>query len=186
LCRKAFSIDRLKKLHVDLPDGSDIPTDPALQLLQRVALVSGNEPSLDELVGVVEEAKAFLASHSSDKPYVRPYPSMTMLCIDMPSQYLPLRAAIEALDRFTAMQEVLEKQAHAHEEKRRSWKHKVYNARASLKTAQTVEQNLLQQLQAVQSECETYVLRLRFISRISRSIFAPRHRRANACVHRCA
>jgi len=53
------------------------------------------------------------------------------------------------------MQEDLQKQAHAYEEKKRSLKHKVRNARADLQTSQTLEQNLVQKLDKMESDLKS-------------------------------
>jgi hypothetical protein len=70
LCRKPFTLERVKKLHVDLPDPGAFSPDPALQLLQRLALVSAQDSSSEEFVEVVEHAKVFIDSHEQD-PSVR-------------------------------------------------------------------------------------------------------------------
>jgi len=96
LCRKTFSIDRLKKLHVDLPESSDTqavrddtPVNHALELLKRVALVSGENASTEEFVAVVEEAKEFLGSHVDDVISVRKHRSASI----SPLITVPVRAS---------------------------------------------------------------------------------------------
>jgi hypothetical protein len=68
-----------------------------------------------------------------------------------PSQCPPLRAAVEALDRFSAMKEELCQQATAHEGEMRSWRHKVSIALADIENLQTRERKLSEKLHAAET-----------------------------------
>ncbi|KAF9235479.1 hypothetical protein BU15DRAFT_64834 [Melanogaster broomeanus] len=71
LCRKTFQPDRVKKLHVAAPPELDAAAEEAVKgesnrLLQRVALVSGEDVPDDEIVEVVTEVEAWLSGHTTD------------------------------------------------------------------------------------------------------------------------
>ena len=61
-------------------------------------------------------------------------------------QYQPLRAAIEALDRFRTLGQDLESQAATFEEKRRSMKHRIRDYRADVESLRAAERHLIEQL----------------------------------------
>ncbi|KAG8221493.1 hypothetical protein J3R82DRAFT_1706 [Butyriboletus roseoflavus] len=71
LCRKAFQSDRVKKLHVAGPpelDGAAEETivEQATQLLQRIAVVSGEDVPDIEIIVVVTEVEEWLSNNSTD------------------------------------------------------------------------------------------------------------------------
>lgn len=71
LCRKAFQPDRIKKLHVAGPpelDGAAEETieEEATQLLQRVALVSGEDVPDVEIIEVVTQVEEWFSNNSAD------------------------------------------------------------------------------------------------------------------------
>ena len=71
LCRKAFQSDRVKKLHVAGPpelDGAaeEMIEAEAAQLLQRVALASGEDVPDIEIIEVVTEVEEWFSNNSAD------------------------------------------------------------------------------------------------------------------------
>src|ERR1700685_2004939 len=71
LCRKNFQPDRVKKLHVDKapdePDGTNVLLEShSAVLLQRVALISGeNAPAVD-VAEVINDVMEWLSTQSND------------------------------------------------------------------------------------------------------------------------
>ena len=71
LCRKAFLPDRIKKLHIDRPpnyaDNDD--STRVSELLQRIALVSGENAAEEQVMGVISEVQQWLATRD-DRTHV--------------------------------------------------------------------------------------------------------------------
>jgi hypothetical protein len=161
LCRKPFSLDRIKKLHVDLPDANDLAPGPAVEILQRIALVSRETASDEDVRQAVDEAKAFLDTHLDNAESVSslpPLPASLDRRVTERVQYLPLVAAIEALSRFDAMKDAFENQKREFTHKERSWKHQFRNAHTDLKTARAVERSLLKQVEEIEASWRTCAL----------------------------
>lgn len=64
LCRKAFLPDRIKKLHIDRPPNYSDNDDSmrVSELLQRVALVSGENAAEEQVMSVISEVQQWLAT----------------------------------------------------------------------------------------------------------------------------
>ena len=76
LCRKPFHLDRIKKLHVakapNEPDGADVVLDSrSTVLLQRVALVSGEDSPDESLWDVLNDVGQWLSSPSNNVSLVQ-------------------------------------------------------------------------------------------------------------------
>jgi hypothetical protein len=71
LCRKNFQPDRVKKLHVDKapqePDGTNVLLDlHSAVLLQRVAMVSGENTPDEDVMEVLNDVTEWLSTQSND------------------------------------------------------------------------------------------------------------------------
>ncbi|KIM81257.1 hypothetical protein PILCRDRAFT_506477 [Piloderma croceum F 1598] len=71
LCRKNFQPDRVKKLHVDKapqePDGTNVLLDShSAVLLQRVAMVSGENTPDEDVMEVLNDVTEWLSTQSND------------------------------------------------------------------------------------------------------------------------
>ena len=80
LCRKTFSPERIKKLHIDryVPNDSIEPdeTPQINDFLQRIALVSGEDMQEDSVADVLSEVSRWLATRSEGQGLVRFGPSV--------------------------------------------------------------------------------------------------------------
>jgi hypothetical protein len=77
LCRKPFQSDRVKKLHLANPPELDNAEQNAIDahaslLLQRIALVSGEDTPEPDVVEVVTEVQEWLQSQPDDPNSVSP------------------------------------------------------------------------------------------------------------------
>ncbi|KAF8547679.1 hypothetical protein OG21DRAFT_1490004 [Imleria badia] len=129
LCRKSFQPDRVKKLHVAGPPELDGATEAtieaeATQLLQRVALVSGDDVPDVEIIEVVTEVEEWLSSNSADD-----------------NSHRPLRVSLAALQRYKALQERNERDHAEYRRVRRELKAYRRNAHQDSKTSRAVEES---------------------------------------------
>ncbi|KAF8444015.1 hypothetical protein L210DRAFT_595283 [Boletus edulis BED1] len=139
LCRKTFQPDRLKKLHVAGPPELDgVPEAlievEATQLLQRVALASGEDVPDVEIIEVVTHVEEWLSTNSADE-----YP------------HRPLRAALTTLQRYKALQERNERDYAEYRRARRELKAYRRNAHQDSKTSRAVEESLLGRIDEIES-----------------------------------
>ncbi|KIJ62290.1 hypothetical protein HYDPIDRAFT_114784 [Hydnomerulius pinastri MD-312] len=140
LCRKAFQPDRVKKLHVAGPPELDGAAEEALEaqahlLLQRVALVSGDDVPEDEIVDVVTDVDQWLSSQSND-----------------PNSHRPIRAAVAALQRHKALQDQNLRDTAECRRARRELKISKRNAEHDHKTSRAVEESLLSRIHEIEHE----------------------------------
>ncbi|KAH7890474.1 hypothetical protein F5I97DRAFT_35195 [Phlebopus sp. FC_14] len=148
LCRKAFQPDRVKKLHVAGPpelDGAEeegeggatttTNTTQAFLLLQRLALVSGEDIPDEEVVEVVTEVDAWLSGQSENDDSTR-----------------PVRAAVNTLQRYKALQDQHEREKAEHRRLRHQFKHSRRHADHDSKTSRAVEESLLTRIQEIESD----------------------------------
>ncbi|KAH7915531.1 hypothetical protein BJ138DRAFT_1141534 [Hygrophoropsis aurantiaca] len=152
LCRKAFQPDRVKKLHVagppEVDDSSEEIYNARLQdLLQRVALVSGENEPEENVVQVVTEVENWLATQSDDPDFAR-----------------PLRAAVAALQRYKALLDSNARDKIEFRRLRTQFRSSRRTAEHDSKTSRAVEESLLTRIQEIENE-NTFDLRLQ-ISRL--------------------
>ncbi|KAH7926580.1 hypothetical protein BV22DRAFT_1194256 [Leucogyrophana mollusca] len=145
LCRKAFQPDRVKKLHVAGPPELDDSTEDAYnarlhELLQRVALVSGENEPEENVVQVVTEVDDWLASQSDD-----------------PDSARALRAAVGALQRYKALLDLNERERLEFRRLRHQLRSSKRNADHDIKTSRVVEESLLTRIQEIENEHATEV-----------------------------
>ncbi|KAF8548733.1 hypothetical protein OG21DRAFT_1489144 [Imleria badia] len=159
LCRKSFQPDRIRKLHVAGPpelDGAATIDAGATQLLQCVALVSGEDVSDVEVIEVVTEVEEWLSSNSAEDnsvalELVLAHGNGIMMTGGPASLHRPLRAALAALRRYKALQERNERD---HAEHRRVY-HELAayrrNAHQDPQTSRAVEESLLGRIDEIES-----------------------------------
>ncbi|KAG6329399.1 hypothetical protein ID866_9691 [Astraeus odoratus] len=172
LCRKTFQQGSVKKLHLAVPpelDGaSESPENAqASSLLQRVALVSGEDVPDAEVVAVLTEVDEWLSQHSDDA-----------------NSNQPLRAAVASLQRYKALLDQTERDKVEHRRLRHQLKSSRRNADHDLKTSRAVEESLLSRIQELESE---YALEVSDSAASAADEFtSPRLRSSSypACKHR--
>ncbi|KIK98624.1 hypothetical protein PAXRUDRAFT_823669 [Paxillus rubicundulus Ve08.2h10] len=140
LCRKSFQPDRVKKLHVAGPPELGDAAEEAIggqanELLQRVALVSGEDTPDTEIIDVVTDVETWLSEHSSD-----------------PDSYKPLRAAVATLQRYKALQDQNQREHMEYRRARRELKAYRRNADQDSKTSRAVEESLLNKIDEMREE----------------------------------
>jgi len=92
LCREPFDLNCVKKLHVEIPPEREnaeqgVVHDHANFLLHRMSLVSGEGVPEGDVVEVVSEVQEWLQSQPND-----------------PYSHIPLRAALDSIQRYQALQ----------------------------------------------------------------------------------
>ncbi|KIJ16213.1 hypothetical protein PAXINDRAFT_168744 [Paxillus involutus ATCC 200175] len=140
LCRKTFQPDRVKKLHVAGPPELGDAAEEAIggqanELLQRVALVSGEDTPDTEIIDVVTDVETWLSEHSSD-----------------PDSHRPLRAAVATLQRYKALQDRNQREHAEYRRARRELKTYRRNADQDTKTSRAVEESLLHKIDEMREE----------------------------------
>ncbi|EPQ51327.1 hypothetical protein GLOTRDRAFT_133200 [Gloeophyllum trabeum ATCC 11539] len=146
LCRKAFLRDRIKRLHVDRvpPDEAGVtPATPRIgysqtqleeiELLQRLALASGEDTPESELAQIIVEVEEWLTGRNADASRA-------------------LRKALTAIQRHKRKESEWQNQSEMyrllkHEYKR---KRKIYDH--DMTRAKIVEDNLMEHLQNLESQ----------------------------------
>ncbi|KAG2095924.1 uncharacterized protein F5147DRAFT_763655 [Suillus discolor] len=140
LCRKPFQADRIKKLHLANPPELDNAAQDAIDahaslLLQRIALVSGEETPEPDVVEVVTEVQEWLQSQPDD-----------------PSSHMALRAAVSSLQRYKALQDQSEREKAEYRRLRSQLRNNKRNADHDSKTSRAVEESLLSRIQEIENE----------------------------------
>ncbi|OAX39320.1 hypothetical protein K503DRAFT_865511 [Rhizopogon vinicolor AM-OR11-026] len=140
LCRKLFQPDRIKKLHVANPPELDSAEQDAINarsnlLLQRVALVSGEDTPEADVVQVLTEVQEWLQSQPHD-----------------PNSNVPLRASVAALQRYKALQDQSVRAKVEYHRLRHQLRNSKQNADHDIKTSRAVEESLLSRIQQIESE----------------------------------
>ncbi|KAI9566068.1 hypothetical protein HD554DRAFT_2026090 [Boletus coccyginus] len=139
LCRKLFESDRVKKLHVaGPPELGDTAEEEAIeaeatQLLQRVALVSGENVPDVQIIEVVTLVEEWLSNKSTDG-----------------NSHRPLRTSLAALRRYKALQERNERDQAEFCRVRRELKTYRRNAHQDSKTSRVVEESLLSRIDEIE------------------------------------
>ncbi|KAG2346443.1 hypothetical protein BDR05DRAFT_988115 [Suillus weaverae] len=140
LCRKPFQSDRVKKLHLANPPELDNAEQDAIDthaglLLQRVALVSGEDTPEADVVEVVTEVQEWLQSQPDD-----------------PNSHMALRAAVTSLQRYKALQDQSEREKAEYRRLRSQLRSNKRNADHDSKTSRAVEESLLSRIQEIENE----------------------------------
>ncbi|KAG1723179.1 uncharacterized protein EDB91DRAFT_1351226 [Suillus paluster] len=140
LCRKTFEPERVKKLHLANPPELDNAEQDAINthsslLLQRVAIISGEDTPEADVVEVVTEVQEWLQSQPDD-----------------PNSHIPLRAAVSSLQRYKALQDKHEREKTEHRRLRHQLRNSKRNADHDSKTSRAVEESLLFRIQEIEKE----------------------------------
>lgn len=140
LCRKPFQSDRIKKLHLTNPPELDNAEQDAIDahashLLQRIALVSGEDTPEADVVEVVTEVQEWLQSQPDD-----------------PNSHMALRAAVTSLQRYKALQDQSEREKAEYRRLRSQLRNNKRNADHDSKTSRAVEESLLSRIQEIENE----------------------------------
>jgi hypothetical protein len=177
-CRKLFVSNRVKKLHVALLDSKEInKPSKATELLRRIALVSGERSSLEDVVQVVEEANTFLAENQEDQEEVRicffipprrkpanppSFASASFIFIDeqltlslLTLQHRSLRAAISGLRNFNQLKDKHNQEKLNHRRHKQQLVDRQKRFEVDIHTAKAVENSLLARLEEVEKECKS-------------------------------
>ncbi|KAG2125675.1 hypothetical protein DEU56DRAFT_566103 [Suillus clintonianus] len=140
LCRKAFQPDRVKKLHLANPPELDNAEQDAIDahaslLLQRIALVSGEDTPEADVVEVVTEVQEWLQFQPDD-----------------PNSHMALRAAVASLQRYKALQDQSEREKLEYRRLRSQLRNNKRNADHDSKTSRAVEESLLSRIQEIEND----------------------------------
>ncbi|KAG2151585.1 uncharacterized protein EDB93DRAFT_1273951 [Suillus bovinus] len=140
LCRKPFESGRVKKLHLANPPELDNAAQDAIDahaslLLQRIALVSGEDTPEADVVEVVTEVQEWLQSQPDD-----------------PNSHMALRAAVSSLQRYKALQDQSEREKAEYRRLRSQLRNNKRNADHDSKTSRAVEESLLSRIQEIENE----------------------------------
>ncbi|KAG1758780.1 hypothetical protein EDD22DRAFT_997000 [Suillus occidentalis] len=131
---------RVKKLHLANPPELDNAEQDAIDahaslLLQRIALVSGEDAPEADVVEVVTEVQEWLQSQPED-----------------PNPHMALRAAVASLQRYKALQDQSEREKAEHRRLRSQLRNNKRNADHDSKTSRAVEESLLSRIQEIENE----------------------------------
>jgi hypothetical protein len=176
-CRKQFVSNRVKKLHVALLDSKELnKPSKATELLRKIALVSGERSSLEDVIQVVEEANTFLTENPIDQDEVRvcflipprrkpanppsfAFASSSLIFIldqltlsSLTLQHRSLRAALSGLRNFNQLKDKHSQEKLNHRRHKQQLVDRQKRFEADIHTAKTVENSLLARLEEVEKE----------------------------------
>ncbi|KAG2126894.1 uncharacterized protein EDB93DRAFT_246243 [Suillus bovinus] len=145
LCREFFDLDRAKKLHVGNPseqinaeqDNAEqgVVNDRADFLLHRMSVVSGEGVPEVDVVEVVSEVQEWLQSQPDD-----------------PNSHIPLRAALDSLQRYKALQRESEYEKAECRRLRDQLRNSTLTTDRGSRTSRAMEDGLLARIEAMETE----------------------------------